>query len=216
MGKMPVCATSQNPTGLWTRAGLERLGKIVAQARNARGWSQREAIRLIAEKTGRTISDKTLSNLENGVGEPKYSTLAIVAAAELVRDAETGRVLTVHDFCDIASEEWIPAQIGTETEPNLWIPSALEWARLSSLLNQSMEIGGINIESVSEKSGVSLVQIRALVENQAGYSLWIDTLAKLCPLLFQVEQWSGTTAAIASNSRTYAGRVEDLLKDLKR
>ena len=212
---MPVCATSQNPTGLWTKAGLERLGKIVAVARNALGWSQREAIRAIAEKTGRTISDKTLSNLENGVGEPKYSTLAIVAAAELVRDAETGRVLTVRDFCDIAAEEWIPAWFDTNDESDLWTPSPLEWARLSSLLNESMQMGNLTIELVSEKSGVSLVQIRALVENQAGYSLWIDTLAKLSPWLFRVEQWFETTARILGDL-TYAGQVEDLLKDLKR
>jgi transcriptional regulator with XRE-family HTH domain len=200
-----------------------RLGKIVAQARNARGLSQREAIRFIAEKTGRTIADKTLSNLENGVGEPKYSTLAIVAAAELVRNAQTKKALTVRDFCEIAAEEWIPAQLESSTADDLWMPSPREWQRLSSLFVRSMDAIGIDIYSASEKSGVSVVQLGALAENQAGYSMWIDTLEKLCPLLFQVEQWQETTALIASDTRsahasdrTYAGRVEDLLKDLKR
>lgn len=87
----------------WTQRGLRFLGSLIRQAREKNGWSLEDLSRHIYQATGEKPAKKTLGNLENGVGEPKYNTIAAVAALRFVVDPEE-KPLTEFDFIDIASE----------------------------------------------------------------------------------------------------------------
>lgn len=92
-------------TKLWTKRGLTVLGKTIRAARIAKGWSldtASEATQLATNGRAK-ISKKTIGNVENGIGEPKYNTLAAIAAAGFVVNS-AGHPLTEADFIDIACE----------------------------------------------------------------------------------------------------------------
>ncbi len=87
----------------WTRRGLRFLGSLIRQAREKNNWSLEDLSGHIYEATGEKPSKKTLGNVENAVGEPKYNTIAAIAALRFALDPD-GNPLTEFDFIDIASE----------------------------------------------------------------------------------------------------------------
>lgn len=89
---------------IWTKHGLKALGAILREARKARGWSQRDLSQFVYERTGHKVSDRSIGNLENNTGEPKYNTVALIAAAGFVINPSTGKPFTEDDFIDIACE----------------------------------------------------------------------------------------------------------------
>lgn len=89
---------------IWTKRGLEALGEILREARKARGWSQRDLSQFVYQQTGHKVSDRSIGNLENNTGEPKYNTVALIAAAGFVINPATGRPFTEDDFINIACE----------------------------------------------------------------------------------------------------------------
>ena len=89
---------------IWTKRGLEALGEILREARKARGWSQRDLSQFVCQKTGYKISDRSIGNLENNTGEPKYNTVALIAASGFVINPATGMPFTEDDFINIACE----------------------------------------------------------------------------------------------------------------
>lgn len=89
---------------IWTKRGLEALGEILREARKARGWSQRDLSQFVYQQTGHKVSDRSIGNLENNTGEPKYNTVAVIAAAGFVINPATGRPFSEDDFINIACE----------------------------------------------------------------------------------------------------------------
>lgn len=89
---------------IWTKRGLEALGEILREARKARGWSQRDLSQFVYQRTGHKVSDRSIGNLENNTGEPKYNTVALIAAAGFVINSATGKPFTEDDFINIACE----------------------------------------------------------------------------------------------------------------
>jgi len=89
---------------IWTKRGLEALGEILREARKARGWSQRDLSQFVYQQTGHKVSDRSIGNLENNTGEPKYNTVAVIAAAGFVINPATGRSFSEDDFINIACE----------------------------------------------------------------------------------------------------------------
>ncbi|ALF55739.1 hypothetical protein ACX27_27425 [Nostoc piscinale CENA21] len=87
---------------IWTKAGLIRLGEIIRHSREAKGLNLRDAACIISAQTGIEVAHNTLGMIERGVSEPKYNTLAAIAAAEFVELGD--RTLNIYDFIDIASE----------------------------------------------------------------------------------------------------------------
>lgn len=89
---------------IWTKRGLEALGEILREARKARGWSQRDLSQFVYRKTGYKISDRSIGNLENNTGSPKYNTVALLAASGFVINPATGMPFSEDDFINIACE----------------------------------------------------------------------------------------------------------------
>lgn len=88
----------------WTKRGLGRLGEAMRLARESQGRSLGDIVDLIFERTGYKLSKKTIGNVENNVGEPKYNTLVAIAAAGFVLSPATGEPFTEDEFNDIAAE----------------------------------------------------------------------------------------------------------------
>lgn len=88
----------------WTKQGLGRLGEAIRTARESQGSSLADAVDIVFERTGYKLSKKTIGNVENNVGEPKYNTLVALAAAGFVINPVTGKPFTEDEFNDIAAE----------------------------------------------------------------------------------------------------------------
>ncbi len=86
----------------WTKAGLSDLGALIRSSRESKHLPLRNAAQLISQNAGVEISYRTLASVENASGEPKFNTLAAIAAAEFVEI--DGRKLNIFDFIAIASE----------------------------------------------------------------------------------------------------------------
>lgn len=92
----------------WTKKGLETLGSLIRRSREDRGLSLRQAAEIVeacldSSCSIRTIDHGTLSRIEKGHGEPRYNSLAAIAAAGIVLDSN-GNALNIYDFINIASE----------------------------------------------------------------------------------------------------------------
>lgn len=88
----------------WTKRGLGRLGEAIRKARESQGSSLGDIVDLVFERTGYKLSKKTIGNVENNVGEPKYNTLVAIAAARFVLNPDTQKPFTEDEFNDIAAE----------------------------------------------------------------------------------------------------------------
>ena len=88
----------------WTKQGLGRLGEAIRKARESQGRSLGDIVDLVFERTGYKLSKKTIGNVENKVGEPKYNTLVAIAAAGFILNPATGKPFTEDEFNDIAAE----------------------------------------------------------------------------------------------------------------
>ena len=88
----------------WTKQGLGRLGEAIRTARESQGSSLGDAVDMVFDRTGYKLSKKTIGNVENNVGEPKYNTLVAIAAAGFVINPATGKPFTEDEFNDIAAE----------------------------------------------------------------------------------------------------------------
>lgn len=88
----------------WTKRGLGRLGEAIRTARESQGRSLGDIVDLVFQRTGYKLSKKTIGNVENNVGEPKYNTLVAIAAAGFVLNRATGKPFTEDEFNDIAAE----------------------------------------------------------------------------------------------------------------
>jgi transcriptional regulator with XRE-family HTH domain len=73
---------------LMTKTGCQNLGALLEKARRSKGWSLDRLVDFIRESTGETLSKAALSTLERGTVEPKFNTLAIIAAAGYVVNSE--------------------------------------------------------------------------------------------------------------------------------
>lgn len=88
---------------IWTREGLIKLGRIIKHSRESHRLNLRDASQLISKNTEINVAYSTLGAVENASYEPKYNTLAAIAASGLVQ--RNGKTLTIFDFIKIASEE---------------------------------------------------------------------------------------------------------------
>ncbi|MBD2364477.1 hypothetical protein H6G36_25445 [Anabaena minutissima FACHB-250] len=86
----------------WTKDGLTALGRLIRLSRENQQLTLMDAVALIKQKTGQSVGFRTLASVETSVGEPKYNTLAAIAAAGFVK--ADGRTLDIFDFIAIASE----------------------------------------------------------------------------------------------------------------
>jgi transcriptional regulator with XRE-family HTH domain len=66
---------------LITKNGLDALGKVLKHYRTVHNFSMDKLVAYINEKTGCFISKAAISDLERGNTEPKWDTLAILAAS---------------------------------------------------------------------------------------------------------------------------------------
>ncbi len=96
---------------LITDKGRKCLGQVLKHFRAARGWSMDDLFMEINRVTGCTVSKATISELERGNTEPKWNTLAILAATGYMTHPATGKPLTTTDLFAIACETLAPSEI---------------------------------------------------------------------------------------------------------
>lgn len=87
---------------IWTKAGLTVLGEVIRRSREEKGLNLRDAACLICATTPVSVAYSTLGSIEKAANEPKYNTLAAIAASGLVE--RNGKILNIYDFIEIASE----------------------------------------------------------------------------------------------------------------
>lgn len=97
-------STGEAVAKFWTKRGLGRLGQAIRTARESEGKSLAEIVDLVYQRTGYKLSKKTIGNVENNVGEPKYNTLVAIAAAGFVINQASSKPFTEDEFNDIAAE----------------------------------------------------------------------------------------------------------------
>ena len=97
-------STGEAVAKFWTKRGLGRLGQAIRTARECEGKSLAEIVDLVYQRTGYKLSKKTIGNVENNVGEPKYNTLVAIAAAGFVINKASSKPFTEDEFNDIAAE----------------------------------------------------------------------------------------------------------------
>ena len=111
MATVMINKTSENTPicPLWTKQGLKNLGKLIYASRVSQGLSLDEVATKIKEKIGDklTPTKKTINNVENGIGEPKYNTIAAITAAEIIIDKQ-GNPYDILNILNIASEKITP------------------------------------------------------------------------------------------------------------
>lgn len=174
---------------VWTERGLKKLGQIIRISRENQRLSLDEMADIVLRRTGRSISKKTLGNIENGVGEPKYNTLAIIAAVKIVVDGQ-GKYLSIEDFMDIASEvEFFHTSTQTKSmslekmirkamADNKISQEAVEASLIQQVLNN---IGNIDLEKFRDiltgsTQQISIEELRLIVNavdpEQEVFSWW--------------------------------------------
>ncbi|HEY9702551.1 MAG TPA: hypothetical protein V6C58_08905 [Allocoleopsis sp.] len=94
---------------IWTKNGLANLGRLIYASRTYRGYSLDDVVKIIQSQVGEklTPSKKTLGNIENGVGEPKYNTIAAITAAQIIFN-KYEEPYNILDVLNIASEKITP------------------------------------------------------------------------------------------------------------
>ena len=97
-----------------TEQGCRNLGQIIRQFRESPkpnsplGWSLDEFVAEIQRETGFLLSKSTLSKLERGHSEPKWDTLAILAATGFILNSRTQQPFTTAELFAIACEQLDP------------------------------------------------------------------------------------------------------------
>lgn len=96
---------------LITDKGRKSLGQVLKHFRTAKRWSMDDLLIEINRVTGFTVSRATISELERGNNEPKWNTLAILAATGYMIHSATGKPLTTTELFAIACETLDPSEI---------------------------------------------------------------------------------------------------------
>lgn len=142
-----LCSTKQlkiKPL-FWTKDGLTALGQTIRSARERRGLTLVEAANLIKEVTGRAVGFRTLASVETAIGEPKFNTLAAIAAAGFVEVG--GRRLNISDFIKIASECF----------------EAIDMNALAQLINDHLQQTGQTLQEFAQQTGVELADLEGIM-----------------------------------------------------
>lgn len=94
-----------------TEKGRKSLGQVLKHFREAKGWSMDDLFSEIHRVTGFTVSRSAISEIERGNTEPKWNTLAILAATGYMKNPATGKALTTTDLFAIACETLDPSTL---------------------------------------------------------------------------------------------------------
>jgi len=100
MPAQTVCLTSEK--------GKKTLGHVLKRFREINGWSMDDLVEQIRQETGQSLSKSSISELERGNTEPKWNTLAILAATGYMKNPVTGRRLKTNELFEIACETFEP------------------------------------------------------------------------------------------------------------
>lgn len=102
---------SSNAVCVITEKGKKSLGQVLKYFREAQDWSLDDLFIEIHRVTGYTISRSAISQLERGLTDPKWNTLAILAATGYMIHPATGQPLTTTDLFAIACETIAASEI---------------------------------------------------------------------------------------------------------
>lgn len=144
-------ATLRPKPKLWTKEGLATLGRLIREKREAKGLTLSDAAELVRQATQIRLSKKTIGNVENNAGIPSYNTIAAIAAAGFVTDAD-GRRYTEDDFIDIACEIINPFKLDSQQMSNL---------NLKNLVSQ--EVSERGREYILNRTGLTEEQLDSLL-----------------------------------------------------
>lgn len=150
----------------WTKRGLKILGKLVKQAREAQGWSQRSLGELIEKKhQGRySVTHATVSKLESGIYDnPRHNTIVAIASLRFVSNPLTGQPFTEDELSDIAAERLDPKtgkyKLGSE-QPTLADLIEIE------IKNRPQSSKGLALKKLATDAQLEIDRLEAILAGQ--------------------------------------------------
>lgn len=226
---------------LWTEKGLKELGRLIKQSREAKGWSLRDLEEHLRTHIG-YVSNSTLSGLERANHEPKWNTLAIIAAAQFCLKAD-GTPYTVDEFSDIASECYQEKNAIFQKIELIHRPSATLYQeiqdvqeemdfwnermclRVQALIKESLKKQGLSRQpgTAAEQAGVDpnsfdRAALRAMssgsVDRMTGTRVTPGLLDAIAAICYEVLGWNPDHTPRSLGDRTYKDRSQQLLNDL--
>ena len=227
----------RSPPKLWTKAGLLQLGELIKRSREEKGLTLRSLADYIEENTGHEVGYSSLGRVERGEGSTTWNTLAIIAAAGFILH-EDGRDFTVEELSAIASESsdfFKPSYPENSTDSRILIGKKSGRKAVSEAMYQFEYSVFMRLKVLMEASRNQLVlsevaYIRAatangitLEESSLFYEDVMDgtynrshprtRIEAFLPLLFRIK--NPRAALSLDTSRTYAGDLEGLIRDLE-
>lgn len=239
-GRIVTQALDHKKPKFWTKTGLQALGRLVKQSREKTKLSQRGISALIEERTGHYVSDTSLGDIERATKEPKWNTLAAIAAAEFCFKSD-GSPYTVDDFSNIASESYskkicdgihrsdivYPEYKKTDTgvmTSGFWDERTC--LRVQALIKESLRRQGLSGQpgAAAEQAGIDPASfdraaLRAFcsgsVDRMQGTRVTpglVDAIAAICYEV--IGGWNADHTPRSLGSSTYRDRSQQFLNDL--
>lgn len=229
---------SSNPkkAKLYTEDGLKKLGKLLYIARKSLKLGYRSFSNHILLKTGYSLSEITLMDMEKAIRVPSWRTLAILECAEIICRLD-GTPYTFEEFCQVAygaidpSEPESPFFWGAEHGMKESAPKSArkkkedmyqftyeQMKRLKVLMEGSRLISGLDDEGIIQaatQNGIAEPDARLFYTDIVDENLRSHPLSRIeafLPLLLRVKQWK---PLLLDHGKSYAGDFHELIKDLE-
>jgi transcriptional regulator with XRE-family HTH domain len=144
-------------TLIWTKPGLIKLGEIIRRGREAKNLNLRDAACFVSTVSGVNVAHNTFGTIERATAEPKYNTLAAIAASGIVE--LDGRKLDIFDFIAIASGTALSA-IASEADSK---KEEVNMDALARLISEHLFQNRLTLEEFAVQSGVSLSDLEEIM-----------------------------------------------------
>lgn len=192
---------------VWTEKGLEILGNLIRESREALGISQRDMADLIHERTGFYISNRNLGDIENAKIITTWNRLSAIAAAEFVLHPILKKPLTVEDMVDIASEVLDPyTQVAVDSASTVDELGAIHVALHHHLLeNQGQEVMHyhyqVELPPLVEERRILENQVNEIAEAIKVWYSWVTCGGQTCCYKFTQDKAGNITSSKVDNAK---------------
>jgi hypothetical protein len=234
--RSPFQASHPKKAKLCTEEGLKKLGKLLYIARKSLKLGYRRLSEYILVKTGYSLSEITLMDMEKAIRVPSWRTLAILECAEIIYRPD-GTPYTFEEFCQVAygaidptdpkslffwgaehgMKESTPKSTRKKKE-NMYRFTDEQMKRLNALMEGSRLILGLDDEGIIQaatKNDIAETDARLFYTDIVDENLRSHPLSRIeafLPLLLRVKQWK---PLLLNQEGTYANDFHQLIEDLE-
>ncbi|MEW5859598.1 MAG: hypothetical protein AB1861_19795 [Cyanobacteriota bacterium] len=229
-------ASNPKKAKLYTEEGLKKLGKLLYIARKSLKLGYRSFSNHMLLKTGYSLSEITLMDMEKAIRVPSWRTLAILECAEIIYRPD-GTPYTFEEFCQVAygaidpTDPESPFFWGAEHGMKESTPKSTrkkredmyqftyeQMKRLKVLMEGSRLISGLDDEGIIQaatQNGIAEPDARLFYTDIVDENLRSHPISRIeafLPLLLRVKQWK---PLLLNQEETYANDFHSLIKDLE-